>query len=651
MCGFVGVFSYRDGSPVNPDLLAKAGRILSHRGPDASGIYKAGLVVFSHWRLSVLDLTPAGNQPMKSENGRYCLIYNGEVYNYSELKEKYRLESLGGFNSNTDTEVILRLFEQQGTESISELNGMFAFVIWDSFKSELTLTRDPFGIKPLFYYDDGYNFWFASEIKALLQSRAVEPEPDHHALHRYLQFDYIPGDITAFKGIREVRPGYWMKIDRNGRHRPRSYWSWPSKTVLSPSKAGSVSESLALLRQAVKRQLISDVPVGVMLSGGLDSSALTALMAEIRGNSDFHTFSLAFDEPSFDESRYARMVAERIGTSHHIIAVGPDSVWSAIRKQVAYIDEPYADGSAIPTFLLARKAREYVTVLLAGEGGDEVFAGYDTHLAYKVRELYLKFPGLLRRFLAGMAGRLPVSHRKLSLEFKLKRFVKAAENDPAGSHFYWRAVASPELIAEITGSFPSSEDQGEKIFRRAYSATPPHDPIGRLSIIDCLYHLPDDLMIKCDRMTMAFSLETRVPYTDLDLVRFALSLPDSIRLPGRRKKYLLREAMKGILPPQVINKKKVGLEMPYSGWFCCEWRKRAEEILLSPEAGCDGLLSPPAIAELWWEHLDRKADNGRIIWGLLNYIIWYDMYIRHRNLYMEELMPVRRPVELSLEKE
>lgn len=650
MCGFIGAFSYREGGSANIRGIKEAGQLLAHRGPDAHGFYRKGPVAFAHWRLSVLDLSPSGNQPMITGDGRYCLLYNGEVYNYRELKKKFHLEDGGSFQTGTDTEVVLRLFQKKGMESFSDLNGMFALAIWDAARRELFLVRDPFGIKPLFYVDDGYTFWFASEIKALLLVGAVEPAPDYHALHRYLQFDYIPGKITAFKGIKEIRPGHWMKVDRGGKHRMRSYWSWPSKIARPPTKAGSVTESLALLRRAVKRQLVSDVPIGVMLSGGLDSSALTALMAEIRGNSDFHTFSLAFDEPSFDESGYARMVAERIGTSHHLIEVGPDSVWSVIRKQVAYIDEPYADGSAIPTFLLARRAQEYVTVLLSGDGGDEIFAGYDTHLAFKVRELYLKFPALLRRYLAGMVSSLPISHRKLSLEFKLKRFVQAAENDPAGSHFYWRAVASPELIAEITGSFPWPEDEGENLFRRAYSSTPHHDPIGRLAIIDCLYHLPDDLMIKCDRMTMACSLETRVPFTDLDLVRFVMSLPDSIRFPGLQKKYLLRQAMKGILPKKVITKKKVGLEMPYSSWFYREWRKRAEEILLSPEAGCDGLLSSPAIAKIWREHLDRKADNGRIIWGLLNYIIWYDMYIRRRN-YMEELLPTRHPIGQSMQKE
>lgn len=643
MCGYIGVFSYRLGCAVTSGLVERAGGILAHRGPDATGSCRLGSVILAHRRLSILDLSPAGNQPMLSRDGRYSLVYNGEVYNYRDLERKYQIGRDNGLKSRTDTEVVLRLFQNRGVDCISELNGMFAFVIWDKGRQELTLARDPFGIKPLFYYDDGYNFWFASEIKALLQAYALEPEPDYHALQRYLQFDYIPGEITAIKNIREVRPGTWLQVGPDGIRRNKSYWVWPEKTESLSSKADAISESLVLLREAVRRQLVSDVPVGVMLSGGLDSSALTALMSEIEGSSHFHTFSLAFQDPSFDESGFARMVAKQFGTLHHIVKVEPDQVWSAIRKQAAYIDEPYADGSAIPTFLLAREARKYVTVLLSGEGGDEVFAGYDTHLAFKFREKYLKLPRRFRGFLPRIAGRLPVSHRKLSLDFKIKRFFQAVENDPAGSHFSWREVASPELIDELTGAFPDRKDIGEMLFRKAYDSLPFHDPIGRLSLLDCQYHLPDDLMIKADRMTMAYSMEARVPYTDHELVRYVMSLPDSIRIPGLRKKHLLRNAMKGILPDKVIEKRKVGLEIPYSAWFCDQWRAGAEEIVLSPEAACDGLLNCKVINRLWREHLERVIDHGRILWGILNYIIWYDMYIRRKN-YMEEMLPVRRPI-------
>lgn len=642
MCGFLGVFSRGGRRPTFPGL-EKTGRVLTHRGPDAVGLYEDGPATFAAWRLNVLDLSSAGNQPMLTPDGRYCLLYNGEVYNFRDLKERFRLEASAPFQSATDTEVVLRLFEKKGPASFSDLNGMFALAVWDRERRELFLARDPFGIKPIFYHEDGKNFWFASEIKAILAAAPLEPEPDPRALHRYLQFDYIPGELTAFRGIRELRPGHWLKVDEGGNPEIRSYWEWPSRREEAVKKTEAVAASLELLRRAVRRQLISDVPIGVMLSGGLDSSALTALMAEARGDSDFHTFSLAFRRPSFDESKYARMVARKFGTTHHVIDVEPGSVWSALRKQAAYIDEPYADGSAIPTFLLARAARDHVTVLLAGEGGDELFAGYDTHLAFKYREGYLKVPRPARKLLGAAIRKLPVSHRKLSLEFKLKRFLQAAENDPAASHFSWRAVASPELVAELTGSRPDPADLGVELFRRTCAALPPQDPIARLTFLDCLYHLPDDLMIKCDRMTMAFSLEARVPYTDLELVRFVMSLPDSVRFPGRKQKFLLRRAMRGILPPEVINKKKVGLEIPYSSWFCREWKDQAGEVFNDRRAACGGLLDPAVIRRVWEEHLRRKKDNGRLLWGLLNYITWYDLYIRSPGSFRSQLNPVREP--------
>ena len=643
MCGFVGVFNYMGGQPPDREALRRGASLLRHRGPDDSGEYFDDSIGMVHRRLSVIDLSRSGRQPMANEDGRLQLVYNGEVYNFRDLRRRFRLQDNHQFRSRTDTEVVLHLYEEKGLECLPELNGMFAFAVWDGRRQELHLVRDPFGIKPLFYHDSGHSLWFGSEIKALLAAGAVSPRPDPRALSRYLQFDYIPGELTAFEGIRELRPGNWLRARRgSGGTEIGSYWSWPGLLPSPPSRREAVERCRQLLRESVERQLVSDVPVGVMLSGGMDSSALTVMMKEIRGDADFHTFSLAFEDRSFDETCFARLAAEHAGTRHHIIPVTAEKIWDNLARQAAYIDEPYADGAAIPTLLLSAYAEEFVTVLLSGEAGDEVFAGYDTHLAYKYREAFLRLPGSLRRLAEGLSSRLPVSHRKLSLEFRLKRFLAAAESSPAASHFLWRSVARGEAVEELTGSRIDPADEGGGLFESVYDSPPPHDPIGRLTRIDCSYHLPDDLMIKCDRMTMAFSLEARVPFADCRLVQYAMALPDEIRLPGRRQKYLLRRAMRGQLPRAILRKKKVGMEIPYSRWFCEEWKDKAAAVFSGDTAACGGLLNPGAVRRIWREHQRRAADHGRLLWGLLNYIVWYDNYIAHPGRFADFLNRVRR---------
>jgi asparagine synthase (glutamine-hydrolysing) len=391
----------------------------------------------------------------------------------------------------------------------------------------------------------------------------------------------------------------------------------------------AVQESLRLLTAAVERQLIADVPVGVMLSGGMDSSALTALMAKVRGDSDFHTFSLGFEDDSFDESAYARTVARHLHTQHHEILVTPARVRELLPRYLCYIDEPYADGSAIPTYLLAECAKDYVTVLLSGEGGDEFFSGYDTHLAYKMRRLYRMVPGLVRRgVIAPLVDLLPVSDKKLSFEFKAKRFVRGAEMDTPTSHFAWRAVLSEEVKRQVLReperfSFPPSVTY----FQQAYAHCKAADELNRLLYVDFSFHLPDDLMIKNDRMTMAHSLEARVPYTDNDLVDFLATVPVGLKLKGMRKKHLLRSALRGMLPPVILNKKKVGLEMPYSRWLREDFRDLSEHYFSPAHLERTGLFAAEGVGSLWEQHLAKRADHGRFLWGLLNFMLWHELYI------------------------
>lgn len=634
MCGFVGVIKCDEqAAPLDQEVLEPMVTLLRHRGPDDHGSYWDGTCGLAHQRLSIIDLSAAGRQPMGNEDGSVWIACNGEVYNFRDLRRQFALDRRHRFMSRTDTEVVLHLYEEIGKECFKQLNGMFALALWDRPARRLLLARDPYGIKPLFYMKWRGAFWFASEIKALLMAPGFEPRPSLEGLFHYLSFDFVPDRLTAFEGIYELRPGHLLAIGAGGEVNSERFFDISYDVQPAMKEQEAVQESLRLLTEAVERQLIADVPVGVMLSGGMDSSALTALMAKVRGDSQFHTFSLAFDDDSYDESGYARVVAEHLHTCHHEILVTPTRVRELLPRYLCYIDEPYADGSAIPTYLLAECAQEYVTVLLSGEGGDEFFSGYDTHLAYKMRRWYRILPKALRQGIIGpLVNRLPVSDKKLSFDFKAKRFVWGAEMDTPTSHFAWRAVLSEEGKRQVLReperfAFPPSVT----FFQEAYLRCRAADELNRLLYVDFSFHLPDDLMIKNDRMTMAHSLEARVPYTDNELVGFLATVPVGLKLKGTRKKHLLRSALRGLLPPVILNKKKVGLEMPYSRWLREEFRDLSEHYFAPGHLDSTGFFAAQGVRRLWEEHLARRADHGRFLWGLLNFLLWHEAYIERRD--------------------
>ncbi|NCC52881.1 MAG: asparagine synthase (glutamine-hydrolyzing) [Spartobacteria bacterium] len=646
MCGIAGVLQLSDKACVKPEVLEAVTQRLRHRGPDACGLQWVGPCGLGHQRLSIIDLSDAGRQPMSNEDGAVWIVYNGETYNFKDLRAQFGLDAKGHrFVSRTDTEVIIHLYEELGIECVKQLNGMFALALWDNQRRVLHLARDPYGIKPLFYMICNNTFWFASEIKALLAVPEYTPAPSREALHHFLGFDYVPGSLTAFQGIHELRPGWRMEI-RPGDSEPRfeRFFDIAYKVDHSMSEQDAIHQSREVLARSVERQLIADVPVGVMLSGGMDSSALTALMARTRGDADFHTFSLAFDDASFDESSYADMVADRVGTTHHEIRVTPEKVRDLLTRYLCYIDEPYADGSAIPTYLLAQTATEFVTVLLSGEGGDEFYSGYDTHAALGIRQRYQRIPAVFRRMIRAGVACLPVSHKKLSFEFKAKRFTRGAELDDPCSHYFWRMVLSEEAKKTVLNDPAQFEAfaRSEAFFQEAYAHCDARDALNKLLYIDFSYHLPDDLMIKNDRMTMAHSIEARVPFTDNELVRFLATVPVEYKLKGMRKKHLLRTALRGMLPDEVLEKKKVGLEMPYSRWMRGELREFAEETLSLSRLEATGLFSSGGVRKMWEEHQSMKVDHGRALWGLLNYMIWHRHYIERRD-HMDYMTPPRTP--------
>lgn len=622
--------NHSTGSP-DCKLIDRMTDTLLHRGPNDRGTWQDDQIALGHRRLSVIDLSRAGRQPMGNEDGSVQIVYNGEVYNFQELKEHFSLVERGHvFRSRTDTEVLLHLYEDIGLDMVRELNGMFSIAIWDSREQVLHLIRDRYGIKPLFYQRDKQFFRFGSEIKAIIADARVPRKPSLQALHDFLTFDYIPGQQTAFEGIFEVPPAHWMTIDIEGRITIQRYWDLSFEVDESIDEQMAIKRSFELMENAVKRRLIADVPIGILLSGGMDSSVLVALMHR-RKSEPIRTYSIGFEDSSFNELPYARIVANRFGTIHREVIVTPQMVRDLLLKYLSYIDEPYGDGSAIPTYYVCQLAKDDVVVVLSGEGGDELFAGYETYTAYKMSRWFKLVPSWIRRaFIAPLINSLPVSDKKLSLEFKLKRFLGGQHLSPAQAHLWWRIVLTesqklnlytPKVIEQIV------PEASERYFIEAFGRLGVNDVLSRLMYIDSSVFLPDDLMIKNDRMSMAHSLEARVPMTDPELTEFMSRVPSRMKLSRLRKKHIMRCAMKGILPPAILNKKKVGLEIPYSRWLRNELKDLMITYLGPIHIGDTGLFRPETVVALIEDHLAGRYDHGRALWGLLNYMIWLELYM------------------------
>ena len=633
MCGICGML--RLGPvPSDPDggLLDRMTDSLAHRGPDDRGAWRDADMALGSRRLAVIDRSPAGHQPMANEDGSVVLVYNGEVYNFLELARRHDLAGRGHvFRSRTDTEVLLHLYEEVGVGMASELNGMFALAIWDARERALYLVRDRFGIKPLFWQRDADHLRFGSEIKAILEDRRVRREPSLQAMHDYLALGYVPGPQTAFRDVHEISPGHWLRVGADGSTKLERWWDVPFDEDESLDEPTVVARALELLDRSVERRLIADVPIGVLLSGGVDSSAVATLMRR-HVSEPIRTYSVGFEDPTFDERAAARTVAEHVGSVHRDVLVTADMVRSMLPGYLHWIDEPYADGSAIPTWYVSALAKDDVVVLLSGEGGDEVFAGYDTHAAFKAAALARRVPAAVRNGLvAPLVGLLPVSHEKLSLEFRMKRFMGGLDLRPEDAHLWWRilltetqrrALYAPAVLEAFTPEAP------ERHFREVFGRSGARDALNRILHVDSAVFLPDDLMIKNDRMTMAHSLEARMPFTDPDLVAWMAGVPARIKLPGMRKKHVLRSALRGLLPPEILRRKKVGLEMPYSRWLTRELK----DVLLDwcgPErVEAMGLFRMDAVRALVDEHLSLRRDHGRPLWGILNYMMWHELYIR-----------------------
>jgi len=510
---------------------------------------------------------------------------------------------------------------------LDELSGMYAFAIADRARRRLHLVRDPYGMRPMFTLTRDKKLYFASELRAFYEIEGFTPSVDKRAVWDLMSLVYIPGERTPLEGIVELRAGTHLDVDLGtGQveiHRFHRI-SYSGEGPSDPDQAARlVRETLS---DSVEKNLVADVPVGLTLSGGVDSSSILALAAEQGRAKDLHTFSIRMEDESFDEGLYQKAVTERYKTHHHEINVGAESVLAELERHMAFLGEPSGDGAAIPLFLLGREAGKHVRVLLSGEGGDEVFDAYETHRALHWRALYRKaVPGPLRAAAQVLGEMLPVGHSKLSLDFLIKRFSQGAELDVPEAHHCWRhAFSESEKRALMPGAdFPPTET----LFRELYDSSQGKTDLDRIGEIDLTYYFVDDLMVKDDRMAMAHSVESRFPYLDPAVTGLASSLPADLRVRGGEGRWIQKRAMRGLLPSSVLRRKNMGLEMPHSKWFLGPLRKTADEWFSKDRVGRSGLFDPAVVQRLWQDHLERKKDLGRPLWTLLNFLIWHDLYI------------------------
>ncbi len=624
MCGICGIRLLEQEAPVSRNMLESMNRSLVHRGPDDEGYLISGPVGLAMRRLSIIDLE-GGRQPIGNEDGSIHIVFNGEIYNFRELKE--HLSSRGHlFRTNSDTEVIVHLYEEKGYDCLKYLYGMFSFALWDEREKTVFLARDRLGIKPLFYsFTPKRCLVFASEIKALLRI-GVDRQPDYQALYDYLSLMYTPTPSTAFAAIKKLPPGSYLVCSSSGM-KINHYWDIPLPDAGSEDRiSGNYEEEiLSLLERAVSRHMIADVPVAAFLSGGLDSTTVAAIMSKSL-RIPLKTFTIGFHHTSYDESQEARLVAETLGTAHQEQKVEPNMIES-IPKLLDMFDEPFADYSAIPTFLVSKFAAREVKVVLTGDGGDEIFAGYPTHYAYRVTRLFRLIPSWLRkRLINPLVAALPTSMDRISFDYKAKRFVTGADLPFERGHYWWKVIfseAEKRLLCSpdfLGGRFRDSFAVFEQYFRKARKA----HPLNQLLYVDAKTFLLDDNLVKVDRMTMANSLEARVPLLDHELVERLATIPPFLKSRGFETKRLLRRAVKPLLPRSIRKGKKKGFTPPLPYWIKGELRPLFEEYFAERRLNSTGILNGRYCRGLLTEHLLGQRDNNRQLWTVLGLVCWVE---------------------------
>lgn len=625
MCGIAGVV-HLDKEHVEPEILKAMGETLYHRGPDDQGMFVSAdrrIGLYSR-RLKVIDLSAAGRMPLANQQQTVQIVFNGEIYNYAELRRK--LEKKYPFISQTDTEVILHLYEEEGIGCLEKLEGMFAFAIWDEQKKRLFVARDHLGKKPLYYYHRDGLFLFGSEIKALLKHPAVTKRINEDVIPSYLTFGYAPAPESFYKNIYKLPPASYLSLDLTGNIQQKNYWDLNLQSTQQVSEEEACQNVKELLSQAVQKRLISDVPLGAFLSGGIDSSIIVALMKEHSSHRP-KTFSIGFDgDSSFNEAPYAKMVSEQFQTQHTEFIVKPE--YEDLPEEILYFhDEPFGDSSALPTYILSKLARQQVTVVLTGDGGDEVFAGYQRFLGAQVMSKIQFVPQFVKQGALGLLNALYPGDRKSYYHFsaKAKRFLKASNQPVLDSYLMWISYFFGEenkSIRKNTGKMSFQESNVPENYREIFNHQKGTSLLNKLLYLNLKTYLPEDLLIKIDRMSMAHSLEARSPFLDKNLVEYVAALPDAMKIKKMQLKYLLKKAFKNKIPQQILNRPKHGFGVPLGHWFRTQLKSQVESQLLKPTARIYEYVDEQRLHALFDEHLSRKRDYGHQLWLLLMFELW-----------------------------
>ncbi len=599
---------------------------IRHRGPDDDGFYFGAGVGLGMRRLAIIDLAH-GQQPIHNQDQTAWIVFNGEIYNYRELRAQ--LESLGHkFYTDSDTEAIIHAYDQYGTDCPKYLRGMFALAIWDERTRSLFLARDRVGKKPLLYADLNGELVFGSEFSALLQHPGISRDVDYEAIHHYLTFICVPAPLTAYRAIRKLEPGHSL-LWRHGEIKIERYWQLDFSKKLKISEAEAGARVVELLREAVRIRLMSEVPLGAFLSGGIDSSAVVALMAQ-ESSEQVKTFSIGFDEQDFSELHHARRVAEHVGADHHEFIVRPNAM-EILPTLVEHYGEPFADSSAIPSYYVSRETRQYVTVALNGDGGDECFAGYERYAAMRLTQRYADLPGAVREgVIAKVVKALPGFEARPNPLRKAKRFVGVASMPTVERYLRWVSAFDEEMKQDL---YSESFRHETATFRTASILEPWFARANGAGIVDAslltdtMTYLPNDLLVKMDIASMAVSLEARSPFLDHHVMEYAASLPENLKLRRLTTKYLLKRVLRKLVPAENLNRRKMGFGVPIGHWFRGTMQPFLRETLLSEKALGRGLFKPEQVLEIIDQHVEGRMDHSHRLWSLLMLELWFERFI------------------------
>ncbi|MBK7933071.1 MAG: asparagine synthase (glutamine-hydrolyzing) [Pyrinomonadaceae bacterium] len=630
MCGIAGWINLKqsnNSTEVREDVLHSMCDRIVHRGPNSEGSWLDDTVALGMRRLSVIDLE-TGDQPVFNEDKSVVVMMNGELYNYREVRDE--LEKKGHkFTTRSDTEILPHLYDEYREDLVDHLNGMYAFSLWDTRRKKLIIARDRFGEKPLYYGVFDGKLIYASEPKAILAHPSVNPELNLDALRQYLSYDYVPAPHSIYKGISKLPAAHMMTVE-NGELKIRRYWNQTfEKPATKPTIDAAASDLKDLLSDAVRMRLVADVPLGILLSGGIDSSTVAAFAVH-HATERVKTFSIGFEEDSFDETKYARQVAKHLNTEHYEEQLSATTAGDLITEIGTWLDEPMSDGSLIPTFLLAQFVRKHVTVALGGDGGDEIFAGYPMYYAHKVAKTYRSIPKFLRTAVIEPTVRaLPVSTENMSFDYKAKRFVRAANLEAVERHHSWfGSFSTDEQLQLLTPEILSASDgdiyRGPREMLGLCDAA---DEIEQMQFLDMNYYMAEDILTKVDRAAMAVSLETRAPFLDPRVVQFAAALPIEYKLKGSNGKYILKKAVDGLLPQTILHRPKKGFGIPIAEWLKGRLNPLMHDLLSLERLREQGLFRSEYVQMLIREHESGRASHHKQLWTLLVFQLWYDNFL------------------------